>query len=245
MAYPSVRVLLFLVTCAALQAQAPAVDPTVAAPKTGNAAFFKKHQEHLDRAKAGPVGILFLGDSITEQWKTVPELWEKEFGRYGAANFGIGGDQTQHVLWRIENGALEGIDPKVVVLMIGTNNSGAHTGAQIAAANRKIVHEIQRRLPRAKILLLAIFPRGPRMARGTAEPWEQRMEAIRAANAELAKLDDGKAVRFLDIGPKFQSADGSIPAEIMPDQLHLSPKGYTLWAEAIRPLLLEMLGERG
>lgn len=235
-------ILAAFVVAVSLRAQPAPVDPTVAAPKAGNAAFFQKHESFLARGKAGPVGLLFLGDSITEGWKSVGEIWDKHYGAHQPANFGIGGDQTQHVLWRIENGELDGLSPKVVVLMIGTNNSGAHTAAQIAEANRRIVAQIRAKLPQTKVLLLAIFPRGPRTLRdGTAEPWEQRMAVIRGVNAELARLDDGRNVRFLDVGPAFLAADGTIPADVMPDQLHLSPKGYQLWADAMQPALDAML----
>jgi lysophospholipase L1-like esterase len=222
-------------------APAPEQKATVAAPKVGNAAFFEKHGKFLARGKEGPIGLLFIGDSITEQWNKAPEIWSKYFGAYRPANFGIGGDQTQHVLWRIENGELDGINPKVVVLMIGTNNSAAHSGKEIAEANRMIVEQIQRRLPRAKVLLLAIFPRDPRPDRPDADHWEKRMTAIRTANAELARMDNGRSVRFLDLGPKFTAPDGTIPDEIMPDQLHLSPAGYEIWARNMQPLLEEML----
>ncbi|HEX2861202.1 MAG TPA: GDSL-type esterase/lipase family protein, partial [Lacunisphaera sp.] len=168
-------------------ATAAQVDASAAIPKTGNARFFELHEKFLARGKSGPIGVLFLGDSITEGWAKAPHIWEHYFGRYQPANFGIGGDQTQHVIWRIENGELDGISPKVVVLMLGTNNSGQHTGAQIAAADRKIVGLIRQKLPETKILLLAVFPRGPRKTRdGSPEPWEQRMAAITKANAELA-----------------------------------------------------------
>lgn len=227
---------------AGLAAQSSPVDPTVASPKANNAAFFQKHESFLARGKAGPVGLLFLGDSITEGWKSVPAIWEKHYGAHAPANFGIGGDQTQHVLWRIENGELDGLAPKVVVLMIGTNNSGAHTAEQIAEANRRIVARIRSKLPETKVLLLAVFPRGPRKLRdGSDEPWEQRMAVIRGVNRELARLDDGKTVRFLDVGPAFLASDGTIPADVMPDQLHLSPKGYQLWADAMEPVLATML----
>ncbi len=223
-------------------APAAPVDPSVAAPKTGNAIFFQKHEQFLARAKSGPIGVLFLGDSITEGWAKAPHIWEHYFAKYQPANFGIGGDQTQHVIWRIENGELDGIAPKVVVLMLGTNNSGAHTAEQIAAADRKIVQMIRTRLPEAKILLLAVFPRGPRKARdGSPEPWEKRMAVIRGVNADLAGLDDGKTIRFLDINARFLGNDGTIPNIIMPDQLHPNAAGYQLWAEAMQPLLDEMM----
>lgn len=229
---------------AATTASAPAapVDASAAIPKTGNARFFELHEKFLARTKAGSIGVLFLGDSITEGWGRAPHIWEHYYGKYQPANFGIGGDQTQHVVWRIENGELDGINPKVVVFMLGTNNTGSHTAEQIAAADRKIIGMIRTRLPETKVLVLAVFPRGPRKNRdGTPDGWEKRMEIIQAVNADLAKLDDGKMVRFLDINARFLGNDGTIPNVIMPDQLHPNAAGYQLWAEAMDPLLTEML----
>jgi beta-glucosidase len=219
------------------------VDASAAAPKRANARFYELHAANLKRSKE-PMGILFLGDSITEGWTKAPEVWQKYYGSWQPANFGIGGDQTQHVIWRIEDGELDGVKPKVVVLMIGTNNTGNHSGEEIAAADTKIVHLIQQKIPEAKILLLAIFPRGPRKnAQGmvdTADS-EKRMAAITAANKILAKLDNGTTVRYLDIGPKFLDASGKIPNDIMPDQLHPNAKGYQIWADATQPMLEEMM----
>lgn len=231
------------------QAQTPAApvvaapaDPAVGAPKTGNTRFFELHESFLKRKTAGPIGVLFLGDSITEGWTKAPHIWEHYFGKYQPANFGIGGDKTQHVIWRIENGELDGISPKVVVFMLGTNNTGDNTAEQIAAADRKIVQLIQQKIPQTKILLLAVFPRGPRKQKdGTMEPWEKKMEIIHAVNADLAKLDDGKTIRYLDISDHFFGNDGTIPNIIMPDQLHPNAAGYQLWAEATKPLLDEMM----
>ncbi|MEJ1973591.1 MAG: GDSL-type esterase/lipase family protein [Lacunisphaera sp.] len=249
----------FLIGCfslaAAVYAQTPAapapaspavaaapVDASSATPKTGNARFFELHEQFLARGKAGPIGVLFLGDSITEGWTKAPHIWDHYYARWQPANFGIGGDQTQHVIWRIENGELDGISPKVVVLMIGTNNTGSYTAEQIAAADRKIVGLIQTHLPATKILVLAVFPRGPRKMRdGQLEAWEKRMEIIHAVNADLAKLDNGTTVRFLDLNARFFGNDGTIPNIIMPDQLHPNAAGYQLWAEAMQPLLTEMM----
>jgi lysophospholipase L1-like esterase len=231
----------------ALAAPAPVaapvpVDASAAIPKTGNPRFFELHEQFLARAKAGPIDLLFLGDSITEGWKVAPHIWEHYYGKYQPANFGIGGDQTHHVIWRIENGELDGLKPRVVVLMLGTNNTAMHTAEQIAAADRKIVTMIRTKLPETKVLLLAVFPRGPRKNRdGTPDAWEKRMEVIRGVNAELAKLDDGQGVRFLDINQVFLGNDGTIPKPIMPDQLHPNAAGYQLWADAMKPLLDEML----
>jgi lysophospholipase L1-like esterase len=227
---------------------APAIpDASAAIPKTGNARFFEMHEQFLARGKSGPIGVLFLGDSITEAWRRPTHIWEHYFGKYQPANFGIGGDQTQHVIWRIENGELDGITPKAVVLMIGTNNSGQHTGEQIAAAVTKIVGMIRAKIPGTKVLLLAIFPRDARrtndglITEAAITDTAKRVAANDRANALLAKLDDGANVRFLNINAIFLGKDGRIPWTIMPDQLHLSNAGYQMWAEAIEKPLAELM----
>jgi len=219
------------------------VDASAPIPKKDSGAFLKKHEAILARGRAGPIGVLFLGDSITEGWTKAPAVWNEYYGPYQPGNFGIGGDQTQHVIWRIENGELDGIHPRLVVLMLGTNNSAGHTGEQIADADAKIVRLLRAKLPEAKVLLLAIFPRGPRKnAQGViTDDGVKRMAVINAANARLAGLDDGKDVRFLDIGPKFLGPDGTIPNDVMPDQLHPNAAGYKIWAEAMQPLFEEMM----
>jgi lysophospholipase L1-like esterase len=222
----------------------PKVDAAAPLQKQDDGRFLRRHASFLQRAKEGPIGVLFLGDSITANWSKVPQIWDRYYGSYQPANFGIPGDCTQHVLWRITNGELDGISPKVVVLMLGTNNVYTHTGAEIAAANKRIVHILREKLPDARVLVLGIFPRGPRKAPGGG--WDdgvKAMEIVREANRELAALDDGDHVRFLDIGAAFLAADGTLPEEVMPDQLHLSPKGYEIWATALQPLLQEMLGK--
>jgi beta-glucosidase len=225
----------------------PPVDASVGAPKAGNERFFQMHESFLARGQAGPVGLLFLGDSITEGWRKAPHIWEHYFGAYQPANFGIGGDQTQHVIWRIEQGELDGISPKVVVLMIGTNNSAKHTGEEIAAANRRIIELIRAKLPATKVLLLAILPRDARrnadglITEAAIADAATRVAANDRANALLAKLDDGVNVRFLNTNAVFLGRDGRIPWTIMPDQLHPTAAGYQLWAEAMTPLLKDMM----
>lgn len=228
-------------------ARASASDASVPAIKTGRhqARFLELHESFLARAKEGPVGLLFLGDSITYQWSQHPRVWEEFYAQYQPAHFGIGGDRTQHVLWRIENGELDHIDPRVVVLLIGTNNSGFNTAEEIIAANEKIVRRIREKLPQTKVLLLGIFPRGPRHFDENGIPQDDgvtRMAVIEKVNEGLAKLDDGENVRFLDIGPVFLGPDGNIPDEVMYDQLHLTGEGYRRWARAMQPLLVEMMG---
>lgn len=241
--------LVALLPAARAQGPAPAIaavarqhtDASAAMPKTDDGTFLKLHESFLARGKAGPIGVLFLGDSITNHWRIAPEIWEKYYGKYQPVNFGISGDTTQNVIWRIEHGELDGIHPRVVVLMIGTNNSGTHTAAEIFAADKKIVDLIRARIPETKLLLLAIFPRGPRTKDGNGPNSEQRMAVLNPVNRQLATLDDGKQVRYLDLGPKFRGADGKIPDAIMADQVHPTVAGYQVWADAMQPLLEEML----
>jgi lysophospholipase L1-like esterase len=196
-------------------------------------------------AQKGNIDVLFLGDSITDAWggeghnpkSAGKDIFAKEFEPLKAANFGIGGDRTQHVLWRLENGELEGIHPEVVMLMIGTNNAGTNTAEQIADGITAIVKEIHKRSPQTKILLLGIFPRGQK-------PNPLR-EKIKQVNAIVSKLDDGgNTVKYLDIGDKFLEPDGTISKEIMPDYLHLTPKGYQIWADAVKEPINELLGKK-
>lgn len=226
---------------------APRPGASDAVQKQDKGIFLNKHDAILQRARSGPIGLLFLGDSITEHWHVAPHIWNAYYGKYQPANFGIGGDRTQNVIWRIEHGELDGISPRVVVLMLGTNNSLDDPAPAIAAADRKIVGMIRARLPDTKILLLGIFPRGPHAAKGqpvTPERVEEavrRMQTIGAVNRELARLDDGKTIRYLDIGAVFLGQDGRIPTTVMPDQLHPGPAGYQLWADAMQPLLDSMM----
>lgn len=218
-------------------------DASAPAAKRDQGQFIKKHESFLARAKAGPIGLLFLGDSIMDNWRVrAPQLWDSAYGKYQAANFGIGGDMTQNVIWRIDHGELDGIHPKVVVLMIGTNNSASNTPQEIFEADRKIVNMIRARIPETKVLLLAIFPRGPRRNRdGTPDDYVLRMRVITQTNRLLATLDDGDHVRFLDIGPKFLGPDGRIPDSIMSDHLHPTLAGYQIWVDAMQPTLDDMM----
>lgn len=207
--------------------------------------FLKMHESFLARGKAGPIGVLFLGDSITEGWATKgPDVFKQYYGRYQPANFGIGGDTTQNVVWRIAHGELDGIHPRVVVLMLGTNNSGSNTGEQIAAADTKIVHEIQEKIPGVKVLLLAIFPRGERKNRdGSIDTGVERMAVIKDANERLQKLDNGTTVRYLDIGDIFLGPDGKVRTDLLPEHLHPNHQGYVRWAERMNPLLTRMMAD--
>jgi lysophospholipase L1-like esterase len=211
-------------------AQGPAT--TVATPRDG--AWLDVHNSLVALAKQGHIDLLFLGDSITQGWHE-NSTWHRFYDPRKAANFGIGGDRTEHVLWRIQHGELDGIDPKLTVLLIGTNNLSASTPDEIAQGVTAVVAELRHRLPKTKVLLLGIFPRGHRP--------DSVRERIKSVNQKIAGLDDGTHVRFLDIGQAFLDADGTISREIMPDFLHLTRRGYRIWAEAMEPTVWEMLDE--
>ena len=211
-------------------------------PVPRDANWMKRHDSFLAIAKKGNVEVLFLGDSITDAWRNAgKKLFEERFLPLKAANFGVSGDRTQHVLWRLQNGEFDGITPKVVMLMIGTNNIGQAQGAEppesAAAGVKAILKEIHGKSPKTKVLLLAVFPRGEK-------PDDAKRKAVQAINAEISKLDDGgKTVQFLDLGPKFLHPDGTIPKETMPDFLHLTPKGYEIWADAVKEPIAKLLKE--
>lgn len=196
-----------------------------------------RHLEFLKVARQGDIQVVFLGDSITDGWRTKgKDVWKRSFEPLKAANFGIGGDQTQHVIWRLQNGELEGYKAKAFVVMIGTNNLKGNSPVEIAQGIKTIVDLIRQKQPQAKVLLLGIFPRGP-------NPTVRARGLIKDVNERIAKFDDGKTVKYLDIGEKFLSKDGVISPKIMPDYLHLSEQGYQIWADAIKPVLHDMLKE--
>lgn len=198
--------------------------------------FLRQHESFLKRAER-EVGLLLLGDSITRGWDKAPDEYKRVFGPYNPANFGIGGDRTEHVLWRIENGELDKIRPKVVMLMIGTNNIG-NKAEDITRGVTAVVDAIKAKLPQTKILLLGIFPRGDDPAKPAVASGRKKIDGV---NANLAKLADGKQVRYLDIGHVFLDEKGVIPKEIMPDALHPTPAGYKRWADAVKPVIDEMM----
>ena len=207
----------------------PAADPS---PRND---WMEKHNSFLQRAGRGNIDLLFLGDSITAGWGSAYLLWKEHYEPFKAANFGIGGDRTENVLWRIQNGEVEGYDPKVVVLLIGINNlSAKHTPSQIEEGIAAIVHEIRNRKPKSKILLLGIFPRGQK-------PGTPERQQIAEINRTISGLDDGEHVFFLDIGSKFLEPDETISKENMSDFLHPTHAGYKIWADAMQEKLTALL----
>ncbi|MCU0786432.1 MAG: platelet-activating factor acetylhydrolase IB subunit [Verrucomicrobia bacterium] len=221
-------------TAAALKVN-PAIVPV---SRTGGST--NRQSLVLQRAKdnQGACDVAFIGDSITQGWENAGKnVWQKYYGSRKCLDFGVGGDRTQHVLWRFEQGQLDGVKPKAVVLMIGTNNSNGNdnTEGEILEGVQAIVEQLRARLPETKILLVAIFPRG--------QTFSAQRGKILQVNQALAKLDDGKNVFFVDFGSQLIEADGSISKTVMPDHLHLSERGYEIWAEAIEPKLKEILGK--
>ena len=189
-----------------------------------------------EQVAGGPVRVAFLGDSITEGWSDRGiETWNEHFAPLSAINLGIGGDETQHVLWRIDHGSFDGYSPDVVVLLVGTNNLGnSHQDAgQTANGIRAVVHRLLEKFPRTKILLLGVFPRGA----AADDPYRRQIKEI---NTSISQLEDNSRVFYLDIAEEFTSSDGSIPPEIMFDALHLSPAGYEVCADAIAPKVKEL-----
>lgn len=204
---------------------------------TGN--WPARHAGFVAQARKGGVDFLAIGDSITDGWNKQPELWTKNFGPLKAANFGIGGDRTENIIWRITNGELDGIHPKVIMMLIGTNNTSKGDSAEdIARGVATIVNIMRTRLPESKILLLGVYPRGEKP--GDAKTAAYR-ENIKQVNAYISKLDDGKNVRYLYFGDKYLAADGTMPKALMPDFLHLSKDGYQIWVDSVMPVIQEMM----
>jgi lysophospholipase L1-like esterase len=229
-------------TNAAVVAPEPHVNyAIVPVPRTGGAT--NRQSLVLQRAKdgAGDYDVEFIGDSITQGWEVAGKnVWTNFYGNRKVINFGVGGDGTQHVLWRFEQGQLEGIKAKVAVVMIGTNNSNknkegidTYTDNDILEGVTAVVNQIRARQPDTKILLLGIFPR--------AKTFSSQRGRLLEINQALARLDDGKHIFYLDFGSKFIENDGSISKSIMPDALHPNETGYKIWANAMEPKLKELL----
>ncbi|MBY0507102.1 MAG: chitobiase/beta-hexosaminidase C-terminal domain-containing protein [Bryobacteraceae bacterium] len=223
-------------------------EPSTIVPVTQNRDWksydwVSRHESILRLVRTRQPKLIFLGDSITHFFGGEPadaklrgpEVWNKYYGDRQALNLGYGWDRTENVLWRLQHGEVEGMNPQVAVVMIGTNNTGLNSAAEIATGIRAICAELHRRLPETRILLLAIFPRG-------AKPNAGR-EKLAEVNRAIARLDGQMNVTYLDIGQVFLEADGSIRPEIMNDYLHPTAAGYERWAAAMEPVLKRLLGE--
>jgi lysophospholipase L1-like esterase len=194
-----------------------------------------RHRTFSEIARGATVELLFVGDSITDGWRNAGQpVWDQHWAPLKAANFGIGGDTTQGVLWRMQNGELDNFKAKLIVLMLGTNNINRNPNDEIVDGDRLIIEEFKKRQPQAKVLLLGIFPRAQ-------QPTDPYRASIKDINSKLAKLADNKQVFFMDIGNKFLTADGTLTTEIMPDGLHPNLRGYRIWADAISGRVKELM----
>ena len=216
----------------------PTNDP--AKPERANEEWRMRHGERVAdvQSHSNALDVLFIGDSITGGWLNIGKaVWEKEFVPLRAVNIGIAGSQTSHILWQLENRAIDGINPRVAVLMIGVNNvmaAPSQSAADIARGISVIVAKLREKLPNTKILLLGTFPKD----RYPTSPDRRKIQEI---NALIAKPDDGKNIRFCDLTPKFLSENGTLSSEISPDGVHLSLAGYAIWAEAMKPVLRALM----
>lgn len=199
----------------------------------------ERRQEKLEQARTQQIDLLMIGDSITHFWDFEDfglPVWNQHYQPRNGFNIGMGADRTEHVLWRLQNGAVDNMQPKVAVLLIGTNNTGfrmdlaEHTANGIAA----VLSELRQRLPTTKIVLLAIFPRH-------LSPHNEMRRRNDAINERIALLADNKSIYFLNINETFMNSQGELNADVMPDWLHLNEEGYRLWADAMEPMLNYLL----
>jgi len=200
--------------------------------------WMPRHKQKLEeKKKLGDVQLVFLGDSITHAWESKgKKIWNERYAKFNALNLGFSGDRTEHVLWRLQNGAIDGISPKVVVMMIGTNNVGQRNeeSTKTAAGIKAILELIKEKQPKTKILMLGIFPRGAK----TDNPKRKLNDGT---NEIIEKFADGERVHYLNINKKFLEADGTLSKKVMPDLLHPSAPQYKVWADAIDPTLNKLL----
>jgi lysophospholipase L1-like esterase len=200
------------------------------------ASAMPKHDCFLKVAQRGGIDLLFVGDSITDFFGRPDRgrgVWLEHYGRLKAADFGVSGDTTQDVLWRMRNGELDGFKARVIVLMLGANNFHLNDNADIAAGDAAIVAEFRKRQPEAKVLLLGIFPRGDSRSPDRA--------SVAEINGALARLADDRQVFYADVGRNLLGADGAFKPGVMADDLHPSEAGYRIWADAMDPMLRRLM----
>lgn len=236
---------LFLLPCTAtpdVYAQIPADQPVARTDRNSQIS----HVQLLEKAKQGRIDIYFEGDSITRRWGATdyPELlanWNQNFFGWNAANFAWGADTTQNILWRLNDGELDGVNPKVIVLLAGTNNIGNRVipGREDARVQdttegiEAIIKVMQAKAPEATIIVMGIFPRNDSIA---------VMPTIRKINRNISKLADGKKIRHLNINGKLADSDGRLFHGMTTDKLHPSLEAYQIWADALKPIFYELLG---
>jgi lysophospholipase L1-like esterase len=204
------------------------------------------HQQMLENLKKGRIDVYFSGDSITRRWRATdyPQFlanWNENFFGWNAADFGWGADNIQNILWRLQNGELDGVSPKVLVLLAGTNNVGNAPASDAKVSDiikgiKALADTMREKAPKATIIVMGILPRNDG-AKPTAV-----MPSIDKINESIAKLADGKSIRYLNINDKLADKDGNLFEGMTVDRLHLSLKGYQVWADALKPLFTELLG---
>ncbi len=196
----------------------------------------QRHEACVSMTKKGGLDLIFIGDSITQGWEGEGRShWAEICGGLTAGNFGFSGDRTEHVIWRLQNGEILGLKPKVIVMMIGTNNigHGSSNAEQTASGVTEIVKILRKGMPQSKILLLGIFPRG-------ANADDPMFKSVKKASELFSTLHDGKDVFFEDIGYAFVRPNGELRSKLMPDLLHLNDDGYGIWAQAVAPMIAKL-----
>ncbi len=197
----------------------------------------QRHNYCVEMTKSGGIDLVFLGDSITQGWEGGGKpAWDRDFAPLRPGNFGFSGDRTEHVLWRLGNGEIVGLNPKLIVIMLGTNNMGhgSSSPTQTVEGMKSILQILRTKVPDAKVLLLGIFPRGK-------ESTDSLRLQVAEANAKYQLLADGNSIEFLDIGKHFVRIDGTLRDRLMPDYLHLNQGGYEIWVKAILPTVKRMM----
>jgi lysophospholipase L1-like esterase len=236
--------LLLLVSSLLAAAQALPADRPVSRTDQNS---LTAHQQLLQKARAGGIDVYFEGDSITRRWGATdyPDFltnWKQNFFGWNAGNFGWGADSIQNILWRLENGELDGVHPEVIVLLAGTNNVGRtppppgtedERAADISRGIKAVLEVMRRKAPSATIILTAIFPRNDNIA---------VMPLINRINADIGSFADGKRIRFININDKLADRDGKLFPGMMGDGLHPTLQGYQVWADALKPIFTELLG---
>ena len=225
-----------LVAVATVAMSAVAANSAIIPIPQDSPRWLERHQSMSDRLKTGHANVLWIGDSIVEKLEGPGKtVWDKYYARRDAVNLGIGGDRTEHVLWRLDHCNLECVTPKLAIVMIGQNNGPSNTAEEIADGVSAVVTKLRQKLPDMKILLLAIFFRGEK-------PNDERTKLAKT-NDLLSKMADNQHVFYLDIDKIFLQPDGTIMKSLMPDFEHPNEQGCRAWAESIEPKVAELLGE--
>jgi len=198
--------------------------------------WMERHESMNAKARQGKIDLIYIGDSIVQRYESVGKpVWDHYYAPRNALNLGISGDRTQHVIWRTDNGNIDGISPKLAIVMIGQNNGGHNTAPEIAEGVTEVVKRIRTKLPKTKILLLGIFQR-------REKPTPERA-VLAEANNIISKLADS-SISYMDINSVFVQPDGTISESLMPDFEHPSELGFKRWAEAIEAKVAELMGDQ-